>query len=157
MERYLQRVLGSSKFEGVCSTRSKTMGAIRGKGNKTTERVLRMALVRDGVSGWHLHSKELPGKPDFFFPEQKVAIFVDGCFWHGCARCGHTPHTRSEFWKAKFERNQTRDRRVARQLRKAGVSVIRLWEHQLKTGKGIESAMRRIRPLLLRRSTSTCP
>ena len=152
MERYLQRILGSSKFDGVCATRSKTMGAIRGKGNKTTERALRMAFVRSGISGWHLHVKELPGKPDFFFPKQRLAVFVDGCFWHGCSQCGHTPLTRSEFWKAKFERNQARDKRVTRQLRASGIAVIRLWEHQLTAGAALKRAMRHVSAQLDRRN-----
>jgi len=133
MERYLKDVLGSSKFDDVGETRSRTMGAIRGKGNKTTELRLRMAFVRAGLRDWHLHNRELPGRPDFFFPEKRVAVFVDGCFWHGCARCGHTPKTRSFFWTAKFERNKQRDRRNLRLLNALGIRVVRFWEHQLKT------------------------
>lgn len=145
MERYLKVVLGSNKFEGVQIARSKTMSAIRGKGNKSTEIALRMALVRFGISGWQLHRKDVPGKPDFFFSTERVAIFVDGCFWHGCPKCSHIPLTRSEFWAAKFERNRARDKRVVRQLKAKGISVIRLWEHQLKSKKGMEIALRHVR------------
>lgn len=144
MERYLKDVLGSRKFEDVCTTRSRTMAAIRGKGNKSTELRLRMALVRLGIAGWHLHSRALPGKPDFFFENERVAVFVDGCFWHGCPKCGHTPKTRSAFWVAKFERNKERDRRNVRSLMNSGIEVVRLWEHQLKSPQGLAGAVRRI-------------
>jgi DNA mismatch endonuclease (patch repair protein) len=130
MERRLSALLPGGKFEGVTPTRSRSMARIRSKGNATTEQTLRMALVRSGVRGWSLHAA-LAGKPDFYFPINRVAIFVDGCFWHGCKRCGHVPKTRTEFWNAKLRRNQERDRRVARQLRAEGVRVIRVWEHRL--------------------------
>jgi len=151
MERYLKEVLGSTKFVGVQITRSKTMSSIRGEGNKTTEVALRMAFVRAGISGWKLHTRSLPGKPDFFFSTERVAIFVDGCFWHGCSICGHTPLTRSEFWAAKFERNRARDKIAVNQLKKRGISVIRLWEHQLKSRRGMEIALRSVRVRLDRR------
>jgi DNA mismatch endonuclease (patch repair protein) len=67
------------------------------------------------------------GKPDFAWPGRKVAVFVDGCFWHGC-RCKHLPSTNTEFWRNKIETNQRRDRRVARALRKDGWTVIRVKE-----------------------------
>lgn len=144
MERYLQSVLGSSSFEGVSAKRSAAMRAVRSKGNKSTELRLRMALIRAGISGWTLHEKSLPGKPDFFFTKLRLAIFVDGCFWHGCPKCGHTPATRSAFWAAKFERNRARDLRNRLMLRKRRVSVIRLWEHQLKSSKNLSRAVERI-------------
>jgi DNA mismatch endonuclease (patch repair protein) len=141
MERYLQDVLGSNKFDGVEISRSKTMSSIRGKGNKTTEVALKMALVRARIRGWRLHDPALIGKPDFYFPAERLAIFVDGCFWHGCSRCGHTPKTRSTFWIAKFERNQSRDKRANRTLRSQGIRVIRIWEHMLKSNAGITSSI----------------
>ena len=111
MERRLKSHLPEGKFVGVSIHRARIMSAIRGKSNRTTELRLRMALVRSGIEGWTLHSSALPGKPDFCFPKSRVAVFVDGCFWHGCDRCGHVPKTRSAFWQAKFERNQERDPR----------------------------------------------
>lgn len=91
-----------------------------------------VSLVRAGLRGWSMHP-DLLGKPDFYFPRPRLAIFVDGCFWHGCKKCGHVPRTRSEFWRAKLERNQQRDRRVVKRLRSQGVQVIRIWEHRLNT------------------------
>jgi DNA mismatch endonuclease, patch repair protein len=107
------------------------MTKVRGKNNKSTEVRLKMALVRAGVSGWNSHV-QLPGRPDFYFRAAGLAIFVDGCFWHGCKRCGHIPKTHSEFWKAKLARNKARDARNRRSLKAMDVKVLRLWEHQLR-------------------------
>lgn len=131
MERYLQLRLGSRKFAGVSDVRSRTMSAVRSRGNRSTEMVLRMAMVQRGIRGWVMHDRSVPGTPDFFFPKRKVAVFVDGCFWHACPKCGTTPKTRTAFWVAKFERNKERDQRNKRLLRKQGITVVRVWEHQL--------------------------
>jgi len=107
------------------------MAAIRGKRNKTTELALRMVLVRAGISGWVLDEK-LPGRPDFYFPSKTLAIFVDGCFWHGCKKCGHIPNRNRPYWTTKLLRNRLRDAATNKRLRSAGVKVIRFWEHELK-------------------------
>jgi DNA mismatch endonuclease, patch repair protein len=131
MERILKRKLKAGVFSGVSPLRSKIMSSIKGKHNKSTEVKLRMALVKAGVRGWVLHPADVFGKPDIFFPDRKLAIFVDGCFWHGCDVCGHIPKTRSNFWKAKFERNQTRAKLVKQRLRQRSIKVMRIWEHIL--------------------------
>jgi DNA mismatch endonuclease (patch repair protein) len=74
----------------------------------------------------------VPGKPDFFFPASHLAVFVDGCFWHGCVRCAHPFKTRSSFWNAKIERNKERDRQLCLLLKRRGICAMRLWEHELK-------------------------
>ncbi|MGD9382298.1 MAG: very short patch repair endonuclease, partial [Candidatus Thorarchaeota archaeon] len=74
---------------------------------------------------------ELKGKPDFFFPEKRVVVFVDGCFWHGCPKCGHVPKTNSAFWRTKIQRNKERDNRTSTLLQEQGFTVIRFWEHEL--------------------------
>ena len=89
-------------------------------------------LVRAGIRGWTMQTKAIRGKPDFFFPETMVAVFLDGCYWHGCARCGHIPTVNRPFWKSKIERNQQRDRDTDEILAKTGVAAIRFWEHELK-------------------------
>ena len=132
METSLRQHLPDGEFKDVSPKRSHAMAAVRGKDNKTTERRLRLALVRAAVSGWKLHSKNIHGKPDFYFPEHKLALFVDGCFWHGCPNCGHFPNTNSAFWRAKIERNQERDRRTTQQLIDEGYYVTRMWEHELR-------------------------
>lgn len=132
MERALRAHLLDGKFEGTTFQRSKTMKAVRGKDNRTTERRLRLGLVRAGITGWRVRPKGIIGNPDFFFPAQKVAIFVDGCFWHGCPTCGRLPQLNGAFWKAKFERNRERDKRNCVTLKEQGFHVLRFWEHDLK-------------------------
>lgn len=110
--------------------RSAVMALIRGRGNKATE--LRMiALFRaHGITGWRRNVR-LFGKPDFVFRRERVAVFVDGCFWHGCPRHATLPASNRAFWKAKLARNQSRDREVTRALRQAGWRVLRVWECDL--------------------------
>lgn len=131
MERLLRLKLKGGNFDGVSAIRSATMGAIRGKGNRTTEARLRLRLVRMGLRGWTMHP-DLPGRPDFYFSGKRVAVFVDGCFWHGCPKCGHIPKTNRAFWKAKIQRNRRRAVKINRDLKSAGLSVVRIWEHELQ-------------------------
>lgn len=145
MERRLKEKLPGGVFSNVSPVRSRTMAAIKAKHAKTTERALRMALVRAGITGWQLHANHLPGKPDFFFPRHQLAIFVDGCFWHGCSKCGHVPKTNSAFWTAKIKRNIERDRSNTRVLRKLGIATLRIWEHSLSKTSNRASAIHRIR------------
>lgn len=119
-------------FRSPNSSRSANMRAIKSAGNRSTEWRLRSLLIRNGYRGWTIHSKEFVGKPDFAFPASKVIIFIDGCFWHGCPLCGHTPKTNSEYWSAKLTRNKERDKNNTRQLRKQGFKVLRIWECALK-------------------------
>ncbi len=103
------------------------MACIRGSGNKDTELRL-MALFRaHGITGWRRNMRVF-GKPDFVFRAAKVAVFVDGCFWHGCPRHATMPANNRAFWKAKLARNAVRDRTVTHALRKAGWRVVRVWE-----------------------------
>ncbi len=131
MEKRLRKCLPEGEFAGVTSRRSAAMRAVRSRGNRTTEQRLRFALVGEGIRGWSVQPRDIDGLPDFFFAQAQLAVFVDGCFWHGCSKCGHVPKTNSRFWKAKIEGNTKRDRKVSRQLRAAGIRVIRLWEHEL--------------------------
>jgi len=108
------------------------MSSIRGKNNKSTERRLRMALVRNSIAGFTLQAQEVPGKPDIYFKKERLAIFVDGCFWHGCDKCGHVPKSNTKFWVLKIQRNIERDQQANRTLSSMGTSVLRFWEHQLK-------------------------
>ena len=136
--------------------RSRQMALVRGRGNKSTERQFVKILRSWKIRGWRSHAP-LPGRPDLVFPKAKVAIFVDGCFWHGCPRCYRQPKSNVAFWKNKVRRNMERDRRVVRQLRKNGWKVVRIWEHALKQGMALESRIRhalsrtcrRLQPALL--------
>jgi DNA mismatch endonuclease (patch repair protein) len=114
------------------SRRSRNMAAITSKGNKSTERRLRAFLVKAGIGGWSLHGSAEIGSPDFTFSRPKIAVFVHGCFWHSCPRCGHVPKTNSPYWTAKLERNRSRDRRVQRAARDRGYVVVRIWECDLR-------------------------
>lgn len=115
--------------------RSEIMSAIHSKNTHSTERRLRAGLASAGISGWRMNVKDLAGKPDFVFYEKKIAIFVDGCFWHGC-KCKRQSKTNRSFWKKKIETNVARDKRVSRQLRRQGWKVIRIKEHELKASVG---------------------
>lgn len=110
--------------------RSEVMSLIRSRGNRDTELRL-IALFRiHGITGWRRNAR-VYGKPDFVFRAAKLAVFVDGCFWHGCPRHATKPAIRAEWWAAKLARNAQRDRDVTRTLRKAGWRVVRVWECDL--------------------------
>lgn len=114
------------------SERSALMSRVKGKGNRSTEVRVADRLTKNGVEGWKQHPVEILGKPDIYFPILKLAIFVDGCFWHGCPICQRNiPKTRTEFWANKIALNRARDRKVNRGLKKTGVSVLRIWEHEV--------------------------
>jgi DNA mismatch endonuclease, patch repair protein len=111
--------------------RSRLMRAVKSYGNTSTELQLRAILRAQRVTGWRRHLP-LPGKPDFAFPRERLAVFVDGCFWHGCPECYARPKTNIRFWREKYAYNRARDALVSRTLRKAGWTVLRLWEHELR-------------------------
>jgi DNA mismatch endonuclease (patch repair protein) len=112
--------------------RSRNMAAIKSRGNKSTEvRVLKILKEIKAV-GWRRHLA-LYGRPDFAFPRFKLAIFVNGCFWHGCPKCYVRPKTNSQYWTQKVGRNIARDRKNSRLLRAEGWSVMHIWEHSLKS------------------------
>ena len=121
--------------------RSALMAKVRGRGNLTTEQALAKLLRTQGWSGWRrqraIGVRMADGgrfrvRPDFIFATRRLAVFVDGCFWHGCPRHGTRPQGNAAFWREKFRRNRARDRRDTRRLRRAGWRVLRLWEHELK-------------------------
>lgn len=109
------------------------MSRIKGKGNKDTELTMIQILRKHHISGWRRNQAVL-GKPDFIFPKPKIALFVDGCFWHGCPKPKHSnmPRNNQKFWAKKLQANKDRDKFVNRKLRKLGWKVIRVWEHELK-------------------------
>ncbi len=120
--------------------RSALMAKVRGRGNLTTEEALAKVFRAEGWSGWRRQrpigvradAGRCRVRPDFVFAARRLAVFVDGCFWHGCPRHGTRPRGNAAFWRAKFRRNLERDRRDSRRLRRAGWKVLRLWEHALK-------------------------
>lgn len=120
------------------------MRSNKSHGNESTEIALLKLMRANGVRGWRRRVK-LTGSPDFVFKRERVALFVDGCFWHGC-KCRKLPVSNVSFWKEKFRMNRTRDSRVSRWLRKAGWAVIRIKEHEIK--KQPYRAVRRIQSAL---------
>ena len=93
-----------------------------------------------GISGWR-RNRPVFGRPDFVFPVELVAVFVDGCFWHGCPRHGRVPASNVNFWAKKLDANKHRDRLVTRTLKRLGWRVVRIWEHSL-VGDGQRVASR---------------
>lgn len=83
------------------------------------------------------------GQPDFVFPAERVAVFVDGCFWHGCPRHCRIPASNVTFWQRKFEANTQRDLLVTRTLRQLGWRVVRIWEHSLTDSSRVVARVRR--------------
>lgn len=121
------------------------------KGNKRAntkpELLMRARLRAAGLSGYRLQWK-VPGHPDIAWPGKKVALFVNGCFWHRCPHCHPaTPKTHTEYWSVKFERNVERDKRTRRQLEEAGWRVHVVWECQLKK-KTIDDTLGELFPQL---------
>lgn len=114
------------------TVRSSIMRAVKSKDGRTTERRLRLAMVSTGLRGWKMNADDLPGKPDIVFERERLVIFVDGCFWHGCPKCYRRPQSNQEYWDRKVARNIQRDKTKRRQLRRLGWRVIQIWEHDFK-------------------------
>ncbi len=110
--------------------RSDVMSRIRGSGNKDTELALIRIFRENHIVGWRRH-QPIFGKPDFVFPKLRIAVFVDGCFWHGCPQHATKPKNNADFWERKLSANRARDRLVNRRLRSNGWGVLRIWEHEL--------------------------
>lgn len=107
--------------------RSSIMRSVKSKGNRSTELKLIHIFKLIRLKGWR-RNFNLIGKPDFVFPQLRIAIFADGCFWHG-HKCRNTsPRVNSKYWSTKIHKNQVRDRTVTKQLKKSGWRVIRIWE-----------------------------
>ncbi len=129
---------------------SALMSRIRAK-NTGPELTMRAALSDAGIRGYRLHYTKAPGKPDIAFVGRKVAVFIHGCFWHGCPHCQpRRPKRNKRFWEEKLDRNLERDKRKARALRNAGWRVITVWECRLK--KDAMPAIRRVQKALLQPS-----
>ncbi len=121
--------------------RSERMSRVRRAGNQSTELRLVELLRAAGIRGWR-RGLQLSGAPDFVFRRERVAVFVDGCFWHGCPRHRRTPKSRIAFWTAKLTGNITRDRAVSRKLRESGWIVVRVWECALSRSRAKRTVAR---------------
>ena len=151
--------------------RSEVMARVRGRGNKETELALMRLFRLRRITGWRRqvalsirssrgHETQTDGRqrgkpvrassrrllrvrPDFVFPKRRLAVFVDGCFWHGCPKHATQPANNRAFWRRKFTANKARDRLVTRALRRQGWSVLRIWEHELAR-KNLPRLLRKI-------------
>ncbi len=132
--------------------RSALMATIKSRGNKRTELVLAKLLRFEGISGWRRHqviiergrkdARQRRARPDFIFRRHRVALFVDGCFWHACPLHGTRPKTRKLFWLAKLKRNAQRDASADTALAQLGWKSVRVWEHEIK--QNVEDAALRL-------------
>ena len=131
MERALRDTLDGGTFQDVPASHSGRMRAIKDRGNKSTEARIRAKLVQAGIRGWRLHPPGLAGKPDILFPVERLIVFVDGCYWHGCLCTARPRKVNVAYWSAKIEGNRRRDQRNTQSLEAAGYTVLRIWEHEL--------------------------
>lgn len=135
--------------------RSEVMSHIRSRGNKDTEMRLVGLMREHRIIGWRRHQQlriVVGGvtkrvRPDFVFREAGLAVFVDGCFWHGCPKCYVRPKQHRKFWDEKVVTNQARDRRQTRALKAMGWRVLRLWECAL-TKRSADRTMARLHRML---------
>ena len=125
--------------------RSEVMALIRSHGNKDTELALAKLFRIQQITGWR-RKQNILGKPDFIFRKAKLAVFVDGCFWHGCPKHGTKPKSNRTYWLPKLERNRKRDLSVTRALRRKGWHVVRIWDCALQNRPQL--CIERIRRLL---------
>jgi DNA mismatch endonuclease, patch repair protein len=139
--------------------RSEVMSNIRGRGNLATEVAFMRMLRRHKISGWRRHvpltlpkligrgTTELKRRsrvtPDFVFRSLRVAVFIDGCFWHSCPRHATRPESNADFWHAKLAANRLRDRYVTRALRELSWTVLRIWEHDLRQERRTMASVKR--------------
>jgi DNA mismatch endonuclease (patch repair protein) len=116
------------------------MAAVKSKGNKATEIKFTSILRKNKITGWRRNFK-LFGHPDFVFPIFQIAVFIDGCFWHGCPKHLRKPSSNKKYWAQKILRNQRRDKFVTKNLRQTGWRVARIWEHDLKNESRVVSRL----------------
>ncbi|MGE5479660.1 MAG: very short patch repair endonuclease [Chloroflexota bacterium] len=120
--------------------RSEIMSKVRSRKNKSTELKFLDYLKVRKITGWRRHFA-VPGTPDFAFRKEKIAIFLDGCFWHGHDCRNTTPRANKEYWDAKIARNRARDLLVDETLRGKGWSVLRIWECKLKSKEYLDETV----------------
>jgi DNA mismatch endonuclease, patch repair protein len=123
--------------------RSRIMASVKSTNNKSTELRFLSILKGKSITGWR-RNYPVAGRPDFVFPRLKVAVFIDGCFWHSCPKHCRLPASNKDYWISKIERNKIRDKKTSRAFRGRGWTVIRIWEHEIKT-KGLNRKLNLIR------------
>jgi DNA mismatch endonuclease, patch repair protein len=134
--------------------RSQIMSKVKKSGKKSTELKLIKYFKEYGIKGWR-RNYPLSGNPDFVLPKSRLAIFVDGCFWHGCKDHCHLPASNREYWIAKIDGNVKRDQEVTRNLEAKKWIVVRIWEHELKKSC-YKKTLEKIKDTVDDRSQSDC-
>jgi DNA mismatch endonuclease (patch repair protein) len=125
--------------------RKRTMQAVKSTGTSLERRLFAM-LAGLGISGWKKNVKNIVGKPDIAFLNQKIAIFIDGCFWHGCPHCRRKlPETNHEYWERKITRNIELANYYNEQLSGDNWTVIRIWEHEIKDKAKLKSRLKELK------------
>lgn len=145
MEKILREKLPDGGFAHVEPRHHRVMQGVRGKANRTTEARLRGAMARAGIRGWIMNAQNIKGCPDVFFPKEQIAVFVDGCFWHGCPDHGKIPESHHGYWRSKIVGNMVRDEENTVLLEEDGWVVWRIWEHDLQPSSlsGVRRRLRR--------------
>ena len=123
-------------------TRSDIMSKVRSKNNKSTELKLIQIFKNNDIKGWK-RNYPVKGHPDFVFLKKRIAIFVDGCFWHGHDCRNTRPKDNREYWQKKRERNMKHDKEVTALFESRGWTVLRIWECELKK-KNLDATMEKI-------------
>lgn len=122
--------------------RQKTMRAVKSKGTRL-ERQLWAMLAGMDIGGWKKNADTITGKPDIAFIDWRIAVFIDGCFWHGCPHCQRPlPKTNHEYWEKKIKRNVELAQQHNAQLRQDGWTVIRIWEHEMADITSVRAKIR---------------
>ena len=125
---------------------SKVMSANKAKNTKP-EITLRKALWSEGHKGYRLNWKKVPGRPDIAYPGKKIAIFVNGCYWHRCPKCNlPLPKTNTDFWKEKFDKNVKRDKKKNDELLSLDWIVLVFWECDIKSD--ISNSIQKVKKVL---------
>ena len=110
------------------------MASVKSRNTKSTEITFITILKDKGITGWR-RNYPLIGRPDFVFPRLKIAVFIDGCFWHGCSKHCRMPSTNIKYWNNKITKNKIRDKKITKELKEKGWKVMRIWEHEIKSPK----------------------
>ena len=131
--------------------RSYNMSQIKSKDTKP-EVALKKAIVKSGINP-SFNNNKITGKPDIVFIRKKIAIFIDGCFWHKCPTCFRLPKTNRKFWRKKINSNVKRDRKINRTLKKQGWKILRIWEHEIKKISEINRKVKLITKSLIERTS----
>ncbi|MFC1789648.1 very short patch repair endonuclease [Patescibacteria group bacterium] len=118
----------TKKQRSYCMSQIKSSGTV-------IEKYFRQYLKKKGLRGY-LNNAKITGRPDLYFPREKIAIFIDGCFWHKCPKCYKKPRSNVKFWNKKIKDNKRRDKNVNKILKKKGIRVLRFWEHRVKNNPG---------------------